>query len=357
MRKNIFSIVSYFLLLCLTIILLVFYHNYYIFLFLVLICILPAFSLGSFFYTLKRLKVYAQLPAIKVGKNNTVPVVFLIENPTIFPLLNCTMQVSIQNHFLTDTMDITLNLPALALQANTTELPVTSKYCGCLIITIQSLRATDLLHFFTLNKKIGHKSEYFVMPELRTLYQDIQTNSGIGEEDLENFEVKGSVSSGISDFREYIPGDRLQHIHWKLSAKQDTLIVKEFESMSSYDILLLLELYQNEQNLLDASLDLLYSFSIQLLEQQLSFCIGWYSEKDFQLTLEHIHNAAVLDVVIQNLFYEQTSCITDLTLESYFKLDYKMGQALYITGYHSPSHQKYKEIYNDRSRVVIVEIS
>ena len=37
----------------------------------------------------------------------------------------------------------------------------------------------------------------------------------------------GTDVSQIFDVREYRPGDRLQRIHWKLSAKSDGLLVRE----------------------------------------------------------------------------------------------------------------------------------
>ena len=38
---------------------------------------------------------------------------------------------------------------------------------------------------------------------------------------------KGNDPSEIFDIREYVPGDDIRSIHWKLSSKTDTLILKE----------------------------------------------------------------------------------------------------------------------------------
>ena len=42
---------------------------------------------------------------------------------------------------------------------------------------------------------------------------------------------KGYDFSEVTGIREYIPGDKLQNIHWKLSAKKDILMVRTMQKL------------------------------------------------------------------------------------------------------------------------------
>lgn len=53
---------------------------------------------------------------------------------------------------------------------------------------------------------------------------------------------KGQDQSEIYDFREYIPGDDVRTIHWKLSEKLDKLIAKEASDTPHYDVAVLPDL-------------------------------------------------------------------------------------------------------------------
>ena len=47
---------------------------------------------------------------------------------------------------------------------------------------------------------------------------------------------KGEDASEIYDVREYRAGDRMQKVHWKLSAREDTIYIKEFSYPLPYPL-------------------------------------------------------------------------------------------------------------------------
>ncbi len=63
-----------------------------------------------------------------------------------------------------------------------------------------------------------------------------------------NVNIKNSPSSGVSDefrgIREYVSGDALRRIHWKISLRYMRLIVKDFEMPASKNVFLILDLNQ-----------------------------------------------------------------------------------------------------------------
>lgn len=101
----------------------------------------------------------------------------------------------------------------------------------------------DIFGFYKLNKKIQSKASLLVYPEIIT---------------LSTFEVSSSQQSGellikdssyldrsrISSLRDYSEGDSIKSIHWRLSAKKDTPIVKDFEFRGDTSVNIIIDNYK-----------------------------------------------------------------------------------------------------------------
>ena len=91
---------------------------------------------------------------------------------------------------------------------------------------------------------------------------------------------KGNDPSEIFDVREYVPGDDIRSIHWKLSCKTDTLILREPSDPSHYDAALLPDLGLTQLRTpvshqeLNAAAALTVSLGEQMLQQGESFCLA-----------------------------------------------------------------------------------
>ena len=83
--------------------------------------------------------------------------------------------------------------------------------------------------------------------------------------------------------REYVPGDRIQKIHWKLSAKSDTLLVREDSQPLACAVVLLLDPFTGRrmrkksatQCYLSMAADLVFSF----LNAACPLFVAWYSSE------------------------------------------------------------------------------
>ena len=51
------------------------------------------------------------------------------------------------------------------------------------------------------------------------------------------------TTPSATSIREYVPGDAYNRIHWKTSARQGELLVKEFELEQTADVLIFLDLH------------------------------------------------------------------------------------------------------------------
>ena len=87
----------------------------------------------------------------------------------------------------------------------------------------------DVFGFFTFKKKISSSTSLLVYPETINLSTfKISASHQLGELLVHNsfFEDKSRVTS----IREYREGDSIKSIHWKLSAKKDFPIIKNYEN-------------------------------------------------------------------------------------------------------------------------------
>ncbi len=103
-------------------------------------------------------------------------------------------------------------------------------YRGCYTAKAEKIAAVDPLRIIRISRKINEEMTMVFLP--RKLGLEDVLSSCEGEQ---TFSKLNSVSSEKEDFshvRDYRPGDNIQFIHWKLTAKQDDFMIKQFDSVS-----------------------------------------------------------------------------------------------------------------------------
>lgn len=117
----------------------------------------------------------------------------------------------------------------------TVELQLQPQITGAVQIQVKRVICYDffgILGFHLRRKKTRQKETVTILPEQETIGLLQDGADGIVSMDREvDVSLYGEKNPPeISEIREYRPGDRIHSIHWKLSAKQDDLMVYEFRS-------------------------------------------------------------------------------------------------------------------------------
>jgi hypothetical protein len=109
------------------------------------------------------------------------------------------------------------------------ECSVTIDSPGNYVFSITRLRIYDLTGCFYLTKKCRAQAQAIVLPEPEAVPVILgeRVYNFFGDADAFDDLRPGYDPSETFDVREFRDGDRLQNVHWKLSAKSDDLIVKE----------------------------------------------------------------------------------------------------------------------------------
>lgn len=120
-------------------------------------------------------------------------------------------------------------------------------YTGKVVISVRKVRCFDLLGATCLSLQGSAYGGSEVITVLPAIYQvpidigDTIKNFAAEQERYRQYDAGETVAEQFQ-IRNYQPGDRIRSIHWKLSAKQDELMVKEYQPVRRCPVLFFLDL-------------------------------------------------------------------------------------------------------------------
>lgn len=297
------SIITYILIFLLNGFLFYFLGNYVFLLILSAMVLLP---IGSFFLCLLLshcIKVQIQGSSFVENRNDEFMFHIVIDNPSPLFLNNCYIPVTISNTLYQNKQTHNLNLFINPMSPSRVSYPVKSEHCGVLTIEISNLYLYDMFHMFYVRKSVHVYKEIPVLPNYSVISEDFTMDFSQGYNELEESPKKGCDTSEISDIREYIPGDRLSDIHWKLSAKLDELMVKEHVSLSTSQLVFYIEL-SNQRGMLDSVLDYAYGVGHYLCLLNMPYTFLWYSSRKQTICSHLITSKEQLKNTMMEILFE-----------------------------------------------------
>lgn len=95
-------------------------------------------------------------------------------------------------------------------------------------IKASGVRIYDAFHIFSIRKKVGGTAYIYVLPQCYLVPVEVTKNTRdfVTDSDVYYSDVRSDDSTEVYQVREYRPGDRMTRIHWKLSARQDEIMVR-----------------------------------------------------------------------------------------------------------------------------------
>ena len=156
-------------------------------------------------------------------------------------------------------------------------------YRGYYELGLKEIYIRDFLGFFNLKYRVLKPESIAVYPRIIFLEKfPIATYKTSDMEGLLNKKEEDRLM--LSDLRKYAYGDSLRKVHWKLSAKKDEIMVKNFDDTVNLGALILLDLSKNsyeslknmilEDKCIEASVAILHYCLRQQIEIQLIYHNG-----------------------------------------------------------------------------------
>jgi len=176
--------------------------------------------------------------------------------------------------------------------------------CGMINIFARQLAITDIFGLSTWKVKHPPASKLLVMPNLVNIHLTVSpsTRPTLDSDDY-SMHLSGSDSSETFAIREYIPGDPLKSIHWKLSQKTDKLLVRELGLPISNRILLFMEtsVPKPEIKRINRIAITLYSVAHELIIHELTHTLGWMDTKTYEYKSHEITSTQDLELAFADL--------------------------------------------------------
>lgn len=231
-----------------------------------------------------------KIPTTYIEKKQEFTVEVLLKNLSVFPMPVIQVKVGLENEFTGEKFYTVEKVMMDAKGAASMLLFLQSKYCGKMCITEEEIRVQDYLRLFSKKAPVKRSSKkIIVLPKIHKIPLNVITWVQDKQEGEEFSHARsGEDTSEVFDVHEYREGDTFQRVHWKLTAKEDKYLVKEYSLPIEQTILVFLDLYADKEQLtqeqFDCFLEILASLSWSLAEQKQNHMIIWYQEEKGQLS-------------------------------------------------------------------------
>lgn len=148
------------------------------------------------------------------------------------------------------------------------------------------VRVYDFTGLFSAKKRGKSEARIQVMPRLHDIPVRLSqtVRNFYGEADIYDEHTPGHDNSELFAVREYRKGDRLQNIHWKLTAKQDDLMVKEHSLPKACPVVFFLgyrrKKRERKPERMLAYLEAVAGLSFSMMDAACPHYVVWYDETE-----------------------------------------------------------------------------
>ncbi|MCR5587443.1 MAG: DUF58 domain-containing protein [Lachnospiraceae bacterium] len=286
-KINLRRIIVYAILYIIVLLFFIFFHSYIFLMVFVVQTVMPIISIPSVFYLRNKLKLDMDVPIEATERGDLCYLCFKLDNPTWLLTLDVKVKLNCENTFYDNKNSIIVSMPTRIHSCYKLEMPFKLSMNGNVRFTVNEYRILDFLGFVEIKKSTKLKSEINVFPEKGEVYEKSLNDISDGMSEVEETQKKGYDFSEVTDVREYIPGDKLMNIHWKLSAKRDVLMVKERESMSNEQMIIMVSLEGNPQEV-DRVVSLAYGLIKRLMAENVVVRMVWWNDKIHEFEVRRV---------------------------------------------------------------------
>ena len=239
--------------------------------------VLPLGSLPIHLFLRKRLRVRVEAPAV-VRKGDEGGVTICLENPTLLPALRIRCRVTTRNQLNGERCTRNVMTWAFPKGQRRASLRLGSEYCGRIQISVEQVKLYDCFGLIGVPCGCSAEAHMTVQPDTFPIRVNLIPNPDSQEDsDTYSQERPGADLTETFQIREYVPGDSMRQIHWKLSGKFDRLIVRDPALPITRNVLVFWERTGQSGSVrrIDAQAETVVSACRSLSDSGVQFTIGW----------------------------------------------------------------------------------
>lgn len=204
---------------------------------------LLVFSIGYTLYVYSRFKFVQDIDKRIIIKGESLRLIVKLSNEDflIYPYIHVSFFGS---HSIFNANSYSQDLSITPFSKKRFVFDLECKFRGQYEIGISDIQIGDFLGLVRLKYKIPETKKIIVYPKIEHLHNlDIFTTNNY---DSQSFS-QGTVEdvNNIKDVRSYYYGDSFKKIHWKLTARNNKLMIKNYQSTTEVKVNILLDLRHN----------------------------------------------------------------------------------------------------------------
>lgn len=254
----------------------------------VLMLLIPLISLPIHLYLKKHLNIKIEA-AVSQRKGDEGSITVNIHNPTVFPALRIRCDLVVQNQLNREKHSQKIMTYALSKKKQKNTLRVGSEYCGRIRIAVPKVTLYDCFGLIGIRYSCEAVAHMTVQPDtFETAVILVPNSSSTDDSELYSQDLPGMDLTETYQIREYVPGDSIRQIHWKLSNKFDKLIVRDPGLPITRNVLVFWERTgeSGDPDVIDAQAEVIISLCRSLMDNGIQFNIGW-NDTDRNLCVIH----------------------------------------------------------------------
>lgn len=192
----------------------------------VVLFVLPMCSFFITFTVLRFLKVVQDVPShIVKGQQDSLVVNIKNKTPLHFSRVYCTFYTP--PHVLGTIENVAFEVLPFNIAAQS--VTVSALHIGRFDVGLHTVHVRDIIGLFWLRRKYKKRVALTVMPRVLHV-QKMPLIMGLMAQASSRFDIKDEDYATISEVRQYLPGDSIKRVHWKLTAKRNEWLVKVFQA-------------------------------------------------------------------------------------------------------------------------------
>lgn len=224
---------------------------------LIMMLLLPLIVRLSLMDNAKNITLSCSMSEACVVGRKAKPLTVTMENKSLIPMGSVELVVMYENHMFGTSREESISLYGSG-KKQTFEIPLDTQRCGRSMITIKEVRYCDVFNIMRSRIDFFWKKRYTVYPRLPELQLHTQKllAAEFGGTNYDRTR-RGNDNSEVFQVRGYEPGDNLSAAHWKLSAKTDDIIIREWSRPKNFRMLIVFDPVSKDILGKDISMDVL----------------------------------------------------------------------------------------------------
>lgn len=280
LRLNIKGVLRFVILLGIVLWLWNFFRSYTLFLALILMMGSVLVSALLLWRGRNMIRAEAVLPPDRVGRGTPFSFSLKVSNPGRFAGFSADVTYSRSNVFTGYSERETAHFWAAPINGSGHDGLLSSQYAGRVEVCIEEFRVHDLFHIFYLLDSEKTSTGVVVWPGFSDAEASEKPSDCVeGFPDENESRRRGTDYNPEYEIREYIPGDALKSIHWKLSAKQGKMMVRE-RLATGHEIIHVLLPLGEDRKLNDDLVEAMYGVCRLLLDGDYPVQLYWPGRGD-----------------------------------------------------------------------------